>query len=69
VRWLRDTQAPVDSVLSAEPTPKSFAISAFGFRISDFGFPSDFGLRISDFHPAFFRPSAFDLRTSNPALE
>jgi len=56
-------------VLSAEPTPKSFAISAFGFRISDFGFPSDFGLRISDFHPAFFRPSAFDLRTSNPALE
>jgi hypothetical protein len=23
--------------------PESFAISAFGFRISDFGFPSDFG--------------------------
>jgi hypothetical protein len=29
--------------------PESLAISPFGFRISDFGFPSDFGLRISDF--------------------
>jgi len=29
--------------------PESFANPAFGFRISDFGFPSDFGFRISDF--------------------
>jgi type II secretory pathway pseudopilin PulG len=28
---------------------ESFAISAFGFRPSYFGFPSDFGFRISDF--------------------
>jgi hypothetical protein len=42
-------EARVASVSSAEPIPESFAISAFGFRISDFGFPSDFGLRISAF--------------------
>src|SRR5208337_1775042 len=42
VRSLRDTEAPVASVSSAEPMPESFAISAFGFRISDF-------LRISAF--------------------
>ncbi|MGO8676406.1 MAG: immunoglobulin domain-containing protein [Limisphaerales bacterium] len=29
--------------------PRRFAASAFGFRISDFGFPSDFGFRISGF--------------------
>jgi len=33
--------------------PERFAISAFGFRPSDFGFLSDFGLRISDFLLAF----------------
>jgi hypothetical protein len=47
VRSLRGTEAPVASVLSAEPTPESVAISAFGFRISDFLRIS--GLRISDF--------------------
>jgi HlyD family secretion protein len=46
-RPLRDTEAPVASVLSAEPMPGSFAIPAFGFRISDFLRIS--GLRISDF--------------------
>jgi hypothetical protein len=48
-RSLRDTEAPAASVLSAGPMPESFANPAFGFRISDFGFPSDFGFRISDF--------------------
>ena len=43
MRSLRNTEAPMASVWSAEPMPESFAISAFGFR------PSDFGLRISDF--------------------
>jgi hypothetical protein len=46
-RSLRDTEAPVASVLSAEPMPESFAISAFGFRISDFLRISAFGFRIS----------------------
>jgi prepilin-type N-terminal cleavage/methylation domain-containing protein len=32
---------------------ESFAISPFGFRISDFGFPSDFGLRVSGFARGF----------------
>jgi hypothetical protein len=49
VRWLRGMESPAASVLSAEPMPERLAIPAFGFRISDFGFPSDFGLRISDF--------------------
>jgi NADH-quinone oxidoreductase subunit M len=49
VRSLPDTEAPIASVLSAEPRPERFPISAFGFRPSDFGFLSDFGLRISDF--------------------
>jgi hypothetical protein len=52
MRSLRRKEAPVASVLSAEPMPESLAIPAFGSR--DFGFPSDFGLRISDFRAAGF---------------
>jgi DNA polymerase III alpha subunit len=47
VRSLHDTGAPAASVLNAEPMLESLAIPAFGFRPSDFGFPSDFGA--SDF--------------------
>jgi hypothetical protein len=44
-RSLHDTEAAVASVLSEAPTPESFAILAFGFRIS-FGFrPSAFGFQ------------------------
>jgi len=46
VRSLRDAEAPVASVLSAEPMPESFAISAFGFRPSNFLRISAFGFRI-----------------------
>jgi hypothetical protein len=51
----RDTEAPVAS----EPRLESIAIPDFGPRISDFGFPSDFGFRISDFPPDLGLPCAF----------
>jgi hypothetical protein len=47
VRSLRETQAPVASVLRAVPMPESLAISALGFRISDFLRISAFGFWIS----------------------
>ena len=47
MRPLRDTEAPAASVLSAEPMPERFAISAFGFRISGFLRISALGFRIS----------------------
>jgi hypothetical protein len=36
---------------SARPMREHISTSAVAFRISDFGFPSDFGFRVSDFHP------------------
>jgi len=55
VRPPRGTEAPVASALSAEPRLENFAISAFRF-------PSDFGLRISDFLPGLgLRPSGVAL--------
>jgi len=69
--WLRDAEAPVAPVLSAEPMLERFAISAFGFRISDFlrisglrpsDFPRAFGFQISAFGPG--SGQAFDSPTS-----
>jgi hypothetical protein len=67
VRSLRDPEAPVPSRLRAGPTPEGSAISVVGFRISAFGFPSDFGLRISDFLPGL-RNSEFLTRCVLTAL-
>jgi hypothetical protein len=65
VRSLRGKEEPVASVLGAGPMPEGLAISPFGFRISDFGFPSDFGLRISVLG---LRPSVWALDILIPML-
>ena len=46
--------------------PERFATSAFGLRISDFGFPSDFGPRISDFRAAGFALSLTSVTLEHP---